>query len=94
MRAVSLSAIVEFLVNLESFALWVEIPAQVLAFLFTSVAVMTIQDTKHVAIAKLANAYLVSYVLSALVWAGWHLVTIGHTPTKERFSGSSSCRSG
>ena len=64
----------EFLVNLESFALWVEIPAQVLAFLFTGVAVMTAQDTKHAAVAKLANAYLVSYVLSALVWAGWHLV--------------------
>lgn len=73
-RAVGISAIVEFVVNLESFALWVEIPAQMLGVVFAGVAVLAAQDPKHAPAAKLANAYLVSYGLSALAWAIWHLV--------------------
>ena len=72
-RRLGFLAIVEFLVNLESFALWVEIPAQVLAVLCA--VVMAAQNTKHAAAAKLADAYLVLFGLSALAWAGWHLVT-------------------
>ena len=72
-RTVGFLAIVEFLVNLQSFVLWIEIPAQLLA-LFAFV-VMTAENTKYTAVAKLAEAYLVLLGLSALVWAGWHLVT-------------------
>ena len=71
-RTVGFLAVLELLVNLQSFALWIEIPAQMLA-LFAFV-VVTAEKTKSTAAAKLAEAYLALFGLSALVWAGWHLV--------------------
>ncbi len=69
-RTLGFLVIVEFLVNLQSFALWIEIPAQLLALF----ALVVVAAEKTKAAAKLAEAYLALFGLSALVWAGWHLV--------------------
>ena len=71
-RVVSVSAIVEFVATLQSFPLWVEIPAQGLAFFFV-VAAVAARDRKHAALATPSHAYLVSFGLAALLWAVWHL---------------------
>lgn len=71
LRTVGAVAIVEYVANLASFPLWVEIPAQVLAVLFSVVAV--VGDVPKHPVRTLANAYLTMYGLSVVVWAAWRL---------------------
>lgn len=71
LRLIGLSAIVEYFVALESFPLWVEIPAQSLAVLFAGVAAVANRDQKLVPAGKLANTYLALFGFSALGWTAW-----------------------
>ena len=73
-RAVGLSAIVEFFATLESFPLWLEIPAQALAVLFAGVEVLAARDAKNAAARKIANGYLGLFGLSVLGWALWQVI--------------------
>ena len=73
-RAVGLSAIVEFFATLESFPLWLEIPAQALAVLFAGVEVFAARDAKNAVARKIANGYLGLFGLSALGWALWQVI--------------------
>ena len=73
-RAVGLSAIVEFFATLESFPLWLEIPAQALAVRFAGVEVLAARDAKNAAERKIANGYLGLFGLSVLGWALWQVI--------------------
>ena len=73
LRTVGIVAVVEYVANLASFPLWVEIPTQALAVLFAVLAVVG-DDPKHAPVRKLANGYLSMYGLSVVVWTVWRLV--------------------
>ena len=74
-RTVGVVAVVEYVVNLSSFPLWVEIPAQALAGLMFGLLAVSGDDPKHASVRKLANGYLGALGLSAVVWAAWRLVS-------------------
>ena len=78
LRTLGAVAIVEFIANLESFALWVEIPLQLVAF----VAVITTSVAEQPAPRRIANTYLGLFGLSALAWGAWHVMSdwsqVGH----------------
>ena len=74
LHTVGAVAIVEFIVNLDSFALWIEILAQFLAFVSTAVIALE-QGARRQPATKLASAYLVLFVLSATAWGVWRLVS-------------------
>ncbi len=74
LRTVGIVAVVEYVANLASFPLWVEIPTQALAVLFSLLAVVG-DDPKHAPARKLANGYLSMYGLSVVVWTVWRLVS-------------------
>ena len=68
------AAVVEFLSALKSFPLWLELPAQALAFVFAGVAVVAAREPEQAPVRKFANGYLVIFGLSALIWSTAHLV--------------------
>ena len=70
LRTLGVVGIVEFIANLESFALWVEIPGQLLAV----TAVITTSLAEARAPRRLASTYLGIYGLCALAWGAWHLI--------------------
>ena len=74
LRAISIAAILEYVSNLASFALWIEIPAQILAVLFAGVALLD-SHPKYAAARKLANTYLGVLGLSAIVWTALRLAS-------------------
>ena len=67
-------AVVEYVANLASFPLWVEIPTQALAVLFSLLTVVG-DDPKHAPVRKLANGYLSMFGLSVVAWTIWRLVS-------------------
>ena len=67
--------VIEFVANFASFALWIEIPVQMLAFVFGIVAVAA-REPEHARIAKLANGYL------ALL--GAYRAVVGGLATRKR----------
>ena len=75
-RTVGVVAVVEFLANLSSFALWVEIPMQALAvfFLIVKSGDRSEDDPKAALAARAAEAYLVLVGLAALAWTMWRIV--------------------
>lgn len=73
LRIVGVTALFEFIANLESFPLWTEIPAQVLALL-AAIIVTTRAELRMASARRVARAYLALLGLSAVVWAVWHLV--------------------
>ena len=73
LRTLGVVGIVEFIANLESFALWVEIPGQLLAV--TAVAAVTTASLAEApAQRRVASTYLGIYGLCALVWGAWNLI--------------------
>ena len=70
MRTLGVVGIVEFIANLESFALWMEILGQLLAVS----AVTTTSLAEAPAPRRLARTYLGFYGLFALAWGAWHLI--------------------
>ncbi len=70
LRTLGVVGIVEFIANLESFALWVEIPGQLLAV----TAITTTSLAEASAPRQIASTYLGIYGLCALAWGAWHLI--------------------
>lgn len=68
-RSLGVAAFVEFLAALESFPLWIEVPALMLVFLFVGVQVLAERDPKQAPAAKVAGGYLVSYGVAAVAWS-------------------------
>jgi hypothetical protein len=73
-RSLGISVFVEWLVNMQSFPLIVEVLVQLLALLCVGVGAVARRDPTHEKVAKLANSVLVGIGLASLMWAGWHLV--------------------
>lgn len=74
LRTIGAVAIVEFIVNLESFALYIEILVQFFAFIAAAVVVLE-KGTRPHPLTKIASAYLVFFVASAAAWGIWNLVS-------------------
>ncbi|MCY3887037.1 MAG: hypothetical protein OXG19_04955 [Chloroflexi bacterium] len=70
LRTVTAAAVVEFIVGLESFALWAEILGQGVAF----IAVVTTGVAKQPVLRRTAHVYLGLLGLLALAWSTWHLI--------------------
>jgi hypothetical protein len=67
-RTAEVTAVIEFFAALKSFPLWLEIPAQVLAFMFAGVAALARAPEQQPA-RHLANGYLAIFGVSALIWS-------------------------
>ena len=74
LRTLGATAVIEFFVTLESFPLWVEIPAQALGLLFAGVQVLVARDRRQASAGCVASAYLALYGVSAVVWSVVRLV--------------------
>ncbi len=72
-RSFGVAAFVEFLAALESFPLWVEVPAQMLAFLSAGVQAFAEKDPERTPARKVAAGYLVSYGMAAVAWSAVHI---------------------
>ena len=72
-RTIRVVAVFEFVTNLASFPLWIEIPTQVLAFLCIVSPALGPGDADRTRIVKLAHICLILYGMSALAWATLHL---------------------
>jgi hypothetical protein len=68
LRTVEIAALVGFFAGLRSFPLLVEVPAQALAFLMTGVSVVA-REPEHRQVRSLANGYLVTFGVTAVVWS-------------------------
>ena len=66
-RTIALVEIVSFVADLASFPLWVEIPAQALAFIAGVMSAWAGDNSEHAAVASLANRYLTLFGVIALV---------------------------
>ena len=79
-RTAGLVAIFEYLANLASFALWVEIPLQALAvfFLIVKSGDRSEDDPKAVLAVKVAEAYLALFGLAAVGWTTWRIAIDWH----------------
>lgn len=73
-KVLAVSAGVEFIAALQSFPLWLELPAQALAVIFAGVAVVAERDPRHAPVRKIAGTYLAIFGLSAVAWSIAHLV--------------------
>ncbi|MDE2987123.1 MAG: hypothetical protein OXT70_03600 [Chloroflexota bacterium] len=73
LRTIGAMALVEFIVNLESFALYLEIPLQIFAILSAAIVAMEKGASAQPA-SKVANTYLVLLALAAIAWGIRHLV--------------------
>ena len=73
LRTLGVVGIVEFIANLESFPLWVEIPGQLLAVIAVA-AVTTASLAEAPVQRRVASTYLGIYGLCALVWGAWHVI--------------------
>ena len=73
LRTIGAVAIVEYVANLASFPLWVEIPTQALAVVFSLLAAVA-ADPKQTPVRKLANGYLTMFGLSVVALTAWRLV--------------------
>ena len=74
-RAVRIVIVVEFLANLRSFPLWIEIPGGCFALFAATIPLAGSGTPDQEVAARLANRYLTVYGLSAVAWAAWHLAT-------------------
>lgn len=74
LKILGVVAVVEFVAAFKSFALWIQIPAQVLAVMFAMVGVVAERDPQHAPVRKLAKGYLVLFGLSALIWSAAQLI--------------------
>ncbi|MCP5068645.1 MAG: hypothetical protein GY946_18945 [bacterium] len=67
-RTLGVAALIEFFAALKSFPLWLELPAQLFAFLFAGVAVIA-RDPEQAPVGGLANGYLILFGFGAVVWS-------------------------
>ena len=74
LRALGAVAFVEFIVNLESFALYIEIPLQILAMLSVAIVAMAKGSSSQPA-STLASTYLVLLAVVAAAWGIRHLAS-------------------
>lgn len=66
-RTIALVEIVSFVADLASFPLWVEIPAQALAFIAGVMSAWVGDNPEHAPVARLANRYLMLFGVVALL---------------------------
>lgn len=71
-RAIGVLALVEFIVNLESFPLYIELPLQILGLLATAIVAME-KGGRFQPASTVANRYLVLLGSLAAAWGIWHL---------------------
>jgi len=74
LRALGAVALVEFIVNLESFALYIEIPLQLLAMLSAAIVALE-KGARSQPASTVANTYLVLLAALAAAWGIWHLAS-------------------
>ena len=70
-QTVKISVVVEFIANLESFPLGIEIAMQLLAVLLTVTTVVSRNESHHETLTKVTNVYFVLLGVSAIIWTGW-----------------------
>ena len=70
-QTVKISAVVEFIANLASFPLGIEIALQIPAVLLTVATVVSRKEPHYKALTKVTNVYLVLLGVSAIIWTGW-----------------------
>ncbi len=75
MRLVQTAVLIEFVANLASFALWVELVLQALALVFGMASAVASSDPEHAQVTRLANGYFVTYGLLAAIWGLSQLVS-------------------
>lgn len=73
-RAVGVLALVEFLVSLKSFPIWLELPGQGLALVFGLVGVVAEREPQYGPVKRLANGYLTFFGFGALGWSIYYLL--------------------
>ena len=73
-RVIAAVVVFEFIANLASFPLWVEIPAVLVASLCTLLAGFGSLSDENACVVKLANLYLGTFGVTAIAWASWRLV--------------------
>lgn len=73
-RLIGAVVVFQFIANLASFPLWVEIPAVLLASLCTLLAGFGSLSDENACVVKLANLYLGTFGVAAIAWASWRLV--------------------
>ncbi len=66
-RTIALVEIVSFVADVASFPLWIEIPAQALAFIAGVMSAWAGDNPEHAPIARLANRYLMLFGVAALL---------------------------
>ena len=71
-RLIGVILLVEFVANLASFPLYVEIPAQLLAALFGITAVLAQRESADPRVRLIANRYLIVLGLAAIGWSVRH----------------------
>ena len=74
-RLVQSAVIVEFVANLASFALWLELLLQALALVFVMVSAVASSEPEHAQVSKLATGYFVAYGFAAAIWGLSKLVS-------------------
>lgn len=73
-RVIRAVVVFQFIANLASFPLWIEIPAVLLASLCTLLAGFGSLSDENACVVKLANLYLGTFGVAAIAWASWRLV--------------------
>ena len=72
-RAFGIVAVVEFVANLSSFPLWIEVPAQPVLFVCIVFSSLPARKSSEVQNSKLADGIVWIYGLGALAWGFWRL---------------------
>ncbi len=67
-QTIGISVFVEFVANLQSFSLWVEIVTQMLGTLLILAKSASRNETYHATIAKITDSYISLLVVSAIIW--------------------------
>ena len=74
-RLVVATVYFEFVANLASFPLWIEIPAQFLGALFVMVTTAAGRDPQNALAVRVANVYLSAFGMAAIGWGTWSLAS-------------------
>lgn len=70
-RIIKAVVVFEFIANLASFPLWIEIPALLIASLCSLLAAFGSRDAEYACVVKIANFYLGTFGVAAITWASW-----------------------
>ena len=72
-RTIGSMVVVQFVANLSAFPLWVEIPTQLLVFIFAIGSMQASNDPDHARVGRFYNGCLGLYGITAITWAIWHI---------------------